>query len=87
MGLADQQCIPCRGGVPPLKGEQLGPYLSQLPDWRCLEEHHIEKVFPFSDFAQGLEKLKERAEKSYAMMGAHYTEGAKSPVEGAIKKP
>ena len=40
-----------------------------------------------ADFAQGLDKLKERAEKSYALMGAHYTEGAKSPVEGAIKKP
>jgi hypothetical protein len=40
-----------------------------------------------ADFAQGLEKLKARAEKSYALMGAHYTEGAKSPVEGAIKKP
>lgn len=39
------------------------------------------------DFSSGLAKLKERAEKSYELMGAHYTEGAKSPVEGAIKKP
>ena len=40
-----------------------------------------------NDFESGHAKLKERAEKSYELMGAHYTEGAKSPVEGAIKKP
>jgi len=38
-------------------------------------------------FADALKRLKERAEKSYALMGAKYTEGAKSPVEGAIKQP
>lgn len=42
--------------------------------------------FTEEDFPAALERLKERAEKSYAMMGAKYTEGAKSPVEGAIKK-
>lgn len=43
--------------------------------------------FTEEDFPVALERLKERAEKSYAMIGAKYTEGAKSPVEGAIKKP
>jgi hypothetical protein len=38
------------------------------------------------DFEKGLEKLKKRAELAYAMTGGKYTEGAKSPVEGAIKK-
>jgi hypothetical protein len=38
------------------------------------------------DFQKGLEKLKERAELAYAMSGGKYTEGAKSPVEGAIRK-
>ncbi len=37
-------------------------------------------------FEEGLAKLNERAEKTYNMIGARYTEGAKSPVEGAIKK-
>ncbi|MCW5970757.1 MAG: hypothetical protein KIT57_19820 [Blastocatellales bacterium] len=40
-----------------------------------------------SDFEQGAIKLRERAEQCYALIGARYTEGAKSPVEGAIKKP
>jgi hypothetical protein len=39
------------------------------------------------DFARGLEILKKRAEESYKLMGAKYTEGASSPVEGAIKIP
>lgn len=39
------------------------------------------------DFPEAIKKLRKRAEKSYELMGAKYTEGAKSPVEGAIKKP
>jgi len=37
-------------------------------------------------FAAGLERLKKRAEETYRLIGAKYTEGASSPVEGAIKK-
>jgi hypothetical protein len=39
------------------------------------------------NFTDALKKLQERAEKTYELIGAKYTEGAKSPVEGAIKKP
>jgi hypothetical protein len=39
------------------------------------------------DFQKGLDQLKRRAEKTYDLIGAKYTEGAKSPVEGAINKP
>jgi len=53
--LADQHCIPCRGGVPPLKGEQLIPYTEQLPDWKIVEEHHLAKGFVFPDFKTGLD--------------------------------
>jgi 4a-hydroxytetrahydrobiopterin dehydratase len=53
--LAERHCVPCRGGTPALKGEQLEKYLWQLPDWRCVDEHHLEKVFLFPDFAAGLE--------------------------------
>jgi len=53
--LADQHCVPCRGGVPALQGEQLLPYAEQLPDWKIVEEHHIAKSFPFPDFKTGLD--------------------------------
>ena len=39
------------------------------------------------DFPEAMKRLKERAAKTYALIGAKYTEGAKSPVEGAIKRP
>ena len=39
------------------------------------------------DFPMALKKLEERAVKTYDLIGAKYTEGAKSPVDGAIKKP
>ena len=28
--LADKECVPCKGGVPPLRGEELKKFLSQL---------------------------------------------------------
>jgi 4a-hydroxytetrahydrobiopterin dehydratase len=56
--LAAQQCIPCKGGVPPLRGAALGVLQDRLgPDangWRVVEEHHLEKEFRFRDFAEAL---------------------------------
>lgn len=43
--------------------------------------------FQEEDFPEALKRLKARGEKTYKLIGAKYTEGAKSPVEGAIKKP
>jgi 4a-hydroxytetrahydrobiopterin dehydratase len=53
--LAERQCVPCRGGVPPLKGQELSKYQDQLPDWRVINEHHVEKSFLFPDFKQALD--------------------------------
>ena len=55
MDLASKQCLPCRGGVPPLKGEALQALLAQLdPAWELIDEHHLAKQFTFPDFAQAL---------------------------------
>jgi hypothetical protein len=43
--------------------------------------------FKEENFQEGLEKLKARAIKTYDLIGAKYTSGASSPVEGAIRKP
>lgn len=53
--LADQQCIPCRGGVPPLAGEELEKLSAQLPDWKVVDGHHLKKTFLFPDFAKALD--------------------------------
>jgi 4a-hydroxytetrahydrobiopterin dehydratase len=53
--LADEKCIPCRGGVPALKGEELRSVARELGgSWRIVDEHHVEKDFAFRDFAEAL---------------------------------
>src|SRR5688572_23007681 len=55
MGLADQQCIPCRGGVPPLPRERIDALLEQLEaGWSLTTSGHLLRTFEFRDFAQAL---------------------------------
>ncbi len=66
-GLANQTCVPCRIGVPPLKGEELKIFLEKLRNnWSLVEEHHLEKEYPFNDFREALNftiKIGELAEQ------------------------
>jgi 4a-hydroxytetrahydrobiopterin dehydratase len=52
--LASQTCVPCRGGVPPLKGEELRQILQEVPQWKAINEHHVTRAFTFPDFKQAL---------------------------------
>ena len=53
--LANEECIPCRGGVSPLKGPELERMAGELGSvWRVVNEHHLEKEFRFPDFEQAL---------------------------------
>ena len=54
--LADKTCTPCRGGVPPLEGEELDRLAEELGGgWQVIEGHHLEKEYRFPDFRQALE--------------------------------
>ncbi|HTP35653.1 MAG TPA: 4a-hydroxytetrahydrobiopterin dehydratase [Candidatus Acidoferrales bacterium] len=55
MSLAEKHCVPCRGGVPPLKGAALEQLKSQLPGWQVVDEHHLVKAYSFSDFRTALD--------------------------------
>jgi len=52
--LADRQCVPCKGAVPPLTGAAIAPLLSQLDGWHVAEEHHLEKTYTLKNFAEAL---------------------------------
>jgi 4a-hydroxytetrahydrobiopterin dehydratase len=52
--LANKTCVPCRGGVPPMKGQELSEYLKQVSNWKAVNEHHLSKTFTFPDFKQAL---------------------------------
>jgi 4a-hydroxytetrahydrobiopterin dehydratase len=53
--LAELQCVPCRGGVPPLQGREIGKLLGQLTGWQVVNEHHLQKKYQFKDFRDSLE--------------------------------
>jgi 4a-hydroxytetrahydrobiopterin dehydratase len=52
--LATKTFVPCRGGMPPLKGEELSLLQKQVDGWNIIEEHHITKTFAFPDFRSAL---------------------------------
>ena len=54
-GLAAKHCVPCRGGVPPLAGQELEKLSTQFPDWKVIDGHHITKSFKFPDFKKALD--------------------------------
>ena len=53
--LAEKECVPCKGGVPPLKQRELTELLDKLGgSWRVVDEHHLEKEYRFKDFRTAL---------------------------------
>ena len=52
--LSSKQCVPCRGGVPPLAGEEINKLLGQLNGWEVVNEHHLKKNYKFADFREAL---------------------------------
>jgi len=56
MGLADNACIPCRGGVPPLARDKVDALLKELqPGWTATHDHtRIERAFQFKEFSDAM---------------------------------
>jgi 4a-hydroxytetrahydrobiopterin dehydratase len=53
--LASKTCVPCRGGVSPLKGQDLANLQKQVPLWQVVNEHHVTREFTFPDFRKALD--------------------------------
>ena len=65
--LAKKQCIPCKGGVPPLKGENLKNIHKQLnSNWMVVDEHHLEMEYYIQQFSSSacFHKPSRRARRS-----------------------
>ena len=52
--LANRECVPCRGGVPPLKGDEILRLVGEIPEWTVVKEHHLTKVYKQRDFKESL---------------------------------
>jgi len=65
--LAEQACVPCKGGIPPLNGPALAELQRKLGNhWEVINGHHLEKNFTFKNFREALDftnKVGELAEE------------------------
>lgn len=77
--LAQKECVPCKGGVPPLAGAELEKYAKELGGaWRVVDGHHLNRVFVFPDFVKGLafvNRVGELAEQEGHHPNLHLTWG------------
>ena len=54
--LAEKQCIPCQGGVPPLKGKDIASLVGELGGgWQVVGERKLEKEYRFKNFREALD--------------------------------
>ena len=52
--LASLQCVPCKGGVPPLGSDEIKKLIGQLDGWEAVADHHLRKLYEFKDFREAL---------------------------------
>lgn len=53
MKLAEEKCVPCEAGGPPLPEEEARNLAQEVPDW-TLKEKAIEREFHFRDFRRAM---------------------------------
>lgn len=56
MGLAEEKCVPCRGGVPPLGKQRVAELLGELGGgWALDAQGHLTRSYAFKNFVEALE--------------------------------
>ena len=53
--LADNKCVPCRGGTPPLTHAQIAPLLAQLEGWQVENDTKLIKSFKVKDWVAAVD--------------------------------
>jgi 4a-hydroxytetrahydrobiopterin dehydratase len=54
--LAKNACVPCKGGVPPLKPATIMPLHAELgDDWSVVEFHHLTRSYAFEGYAPAVD--------------------------------
>ena len=51
---ASKSCVPCRGGVPSLKGSDISRLHKHITRWDVVQEHHLSRTYKFPDFRTAL---------------------------------
>lgn len=62
--LAQKTCAPCQGGIPPIAGEALKPWLAQIdPSWEVIkDETKITRTLDFKTFKENIAFVNQIAE-------------------------
>ena len=54
--LTKVHCIPCEGGVPRMKPEEIVEYQKQIqPEWKVVDNIKLKREFHFKDFKESME--------------------------------
>ena len=53
--LADNKCVPCRGGTPPLTDEQIQPLLAQLEGWQVEDDKKLIKTYKLKNWIEAVD--------------------------------
>jgi len=61
--LAERNCVPCRGGVPPLGSEAIAELRGEIsPEWAVVNGHHLERQVKLKNFRQAMALANQIAE-------------------------
>ncbi len=61
MRLSSKKCVPCEGGVQPLRGAKVKVLLKQVPGWK-IKEGRLFREFKFKDFKKAMKFINRMAE-------------------------
>ena len=71
VSLAEKSCTPCRGGIPPLTGQEAAAYQVQAPDCALHDQtKRIERTYRFRNFSEAF-RFVERAAALAEAEGHH----------------
>ena len=53
--LANRNCVPCHGGVPRLRADEVNRFVEELPAWEVVENHHLRRTYKFKNFRRAFD--------------------------------
>jgi 4a-hydroxytetrahydrobiopterin dehydratase len=63
MALREKACMACQKATCALKGASLSDFKKQIDSsWQIIDDHHLQKTFPFKNFITGLKFVNHLAE-------------------------
>ena len=63
MALHEKKCTPCKGGIPPMREDEIKLFLREInKEWSVINNHHLERSWEFADFLSALKFVNKTGE-------------------------